>query len=239
VCEELERRGVDTRGVVTHPEGPTGISVILSGTDDRAILTMPGTIGDLRGDLIDLELLGAARHTHVSSYFLQRRLQAGLPARFERIHGVGATTSIDPNWDPTERWDAGLVDVLAATDLFFPNAVEATRVARISEVNEAIVRLRGHGPGVVVKRGDRGASAGVADELLHVAGLAVPVVGTTGAGDSFDAGFLAAWLAGEPIERALAIANACGALSTRATGGVDGQVTWDEAVAALDGEAIA
>jgi sugar/nucleoside kinase (ribokinase family) len=87
---------------------------------------------------------------------------------------------------------------------------------------------------VVAKNGDRGAIAGQQGNVHHVSGLRSVVVDTTGAGDSFDAGFLAAWLAGEPIERALAIANACGALSTRAMGGVEAQATMDEAVAFLE-----
>jgi sugar/nucleoside kinase (ribokinase family) len=236
LCEELDRRGVDTRGIVTSPARPTGVTVVLSGAGDRAILTMPGTIGELRGELIDDALLGDAQHVHVGSYFLQRALQADVPALFERVHEAGGTTSIDPNWDPTERWDGSLLDALAATDVFFPNAVEASRIARISDLGEAVSRLAAHGGLVVVKRGDLGAAAGSRSGHATVTGLSVPVADTTGAGDSFDAGFLAAWLAGEPLERALAIANACGALSTRAMGGVDGQVTWDEALAALEGD---
>jgi sugar/nucleoside kinase (ribokinase family) len=70
---------------------------------------------------------------------------------------------------------------------------------------------------------------------LHtIAGTLIQVIDTTGAGDSFDAGFLAAWLRREPIDRALAIANLCGALSTRAMGGVDAQPTMDEVLAVLD-----
>ena len=234
VCDELERRDVDARGIVTAPDRPTGVTVVLSGVQDRAILTMPGTIAELRADLIDRSLLDEARHVHVSSYFLQRGLQADLPGVFERVHEAGGSTSIDPNWDPTEAWDGGLLHVLEMTDVFFPNAVEATRVAHISDVGEAISRLAAHGGLVVVKRGDLGATAGSRNERATVAGRPVPVVDTTGAGDSFDAGFLAAWLAGEPLERALAIANTFGALSTSATGGVNGQVSWDEAVAALE-----
>jgi sugar/nucleoside kinase (ribokinase family) len=237
VCDELERRGVETQGIVIAADRPTGVTVVLSGSEDRAILTMPGTIAELRADALDASLLDDARHVHVSSYFLQRALQADVLGVFERVHGAGGTTSIDPNWDPTEAWDAGLLDVLGATDVFFPNAVEATRVARISDVGEAIARLNEHAGLVVVKRGDLGASAGSRNERATVAGRSMGVVDTTGAGDSFDAGFLAAWLGGEPLERALAIANACGALSTRATGGVNGQVTWDEAVAALEEDA--
>jgi sugar/nucleoside kinase (ribokinase family) len=84
-----------------------------------------------------------------------------------------------------------------------------------------------------VKNGSRGAIAGEGDRLYRVDGMPTQAVDTTGAGDSFDAGFLAAWLGDETIERALAVANACGSLSTRAMGGVDAQPTMDEALALL------
>jgi len=61
----------------------------------------------------------------------------------------------------------------------------------------------------------------------------VATVDTTGAGDSFDAGFVAAMLGGESLERCLSVANACGALSTRVAGGVDGQPTMSEALGAI------
>ncbi len=61
----------------------------------------------------------------------------------------------------------------------------------------------------------------------------VDALDTTGAGDAFDAGYLASMLAGDPLERSLAIANACGALSTRAVGGVDAQPTMDEVLTLL------
>ena len=69
-------------------------------------------------------------------------------------------------------------------------------------------------------------------EVDHPA-VPVAMVDATGAGDSFDAGFLAAWLDGQPVAEALALACACGALSTRAPGGTDAQPTLDEARAAL------
>ena len=57
----------------------------------------------------------------------------------------------------------------------------------------------------------------------------VAVIDTVGAGDSFDAGFVAATVSGWPLDEALALAVACGSASTRAMGGVDGQPTLDEA----------
>ncbi len=50
--------------------------------------------------------------------------------------------------------------------------------------------------------------------LARAAAIAVDAVDTTGAGDSFNAGFLAAWLDGQPLDAALRLAVACGSLST-------------------------
>ena len=69
--------------------------------------------------------------------------------------------------------------------------------------------------------------------------IAGDVVDTTGAGDSFDAGFLSAFVRGAPLAEALALANACGALSARTSGGTDGQPTMDEALAAIAEGSIA
>ena len=231
--DALSEAGVDTSGIGVDEVMQTGITVVLSGDDDRAILTMPGTIAGLRSELIDPSLLARARHVHVSSYYLQTALAPALPARFDEIHAAGATTSLDPNWDPTGLWDGGLLDLLPKVDVFLPNAMEATRSAHTSDLEGAVRALAARARLVVVKNGDRGALAGEGDTVYRVDGMLTQAVDTTGAGDSFDAGFLAAWLNGEPVDRALAVANACGSLSTRAMGGVDAQPTMDEALALL------
>jgi sugar/nucleoside kinase (ribokinase family) len=229
--DELDRRGVDVKGLVVAPDRSTGLTVLLARPDDRAILTYEGTIGDLRAGSIDPEFLAAASHVHVASYFLQGRLAPDLPALFERVRSNGATTSVDPNWDPSERWDGGVRGLLSHTDVFLPNATEAVHIAGTASVDEAVIALAASAGLVVAKAGPDGAVASRGDELLRAPAPAVDAVDTTGAGDSFDAGFLVSWLAGDPLGRALAIANACGGLSTRALGGVDAQPTIDEALA--------
>jgi sugar/nucleoside kinase (ribokinase family) len=232
--DEIERRAVDVGGLVVEPGRPTGLTVVLARPGDRAILTRPGTIADLHADRIDRGMLDAARHVHVASYFLQDALRPGLPVLFERVRANGATTSVDPNWDPSERWDDGLLDLLRATDVFLPNAQEAIRISGGASEEAAARTLAAHAGVVVVKTGADGAIAASGDGLLRAPAATGETVDATGAGDAFDAGFLASRLAGDPLERSLAIANACGALSMRALGGVEAQPTMDEILELLE-----
>ncbi len=231
--DELERRDVDVGGLVVEPDRPTGLTVVLARPGDRAILTHTGTIAGLRSERVGPGTLDAARHVHVASYFLQDALGPELPGLFERVRANGSTTSVDPNWDPTERWDGGLRELLSFTDVFLPNAEEATHIADAGDPEAAARELAGRAGAVVVKAGGGGAVAAVGDLLVRAAAAPTDAIDTTGAGDAFDAGFLASRLAGDPLERSLAVANACGALSTRALGGVDAQPTMDEVLETL------
>jgi sugar/nucleoside kinase (ribokinase family) len=234
IRDEIRKRHVDVDRLLPHPDLPTGITVVLSTTrGDRAILTSPGTIPMLEGESIDRELFGSARHVHVSSYFLQRALARDLPHLLDKAHELGATTSVDPNWDPEESWDGDLDRVLARTDIFLPNETEALRIAGTDDLDEGVKGLARSARLVVAKMGPDGAVACDRSGLTRAPGLAATVLDTTGAGDSFDAGFLASWLAGDSLARSLAMGNVCGALSTGALGGVEGQPTMDEAVASL------
>jgi sugar/nucleoside kinase (ribokinase family) len=234
MLDALSKRGVDTSGCVVTDAAPTGISVILSRGDDRAILTSTGAMRRLRADVIDAALLARARHVHVSSFFLLRELASDLPTLFGRVHADGATTSIDPNWDPSGAWDGGLLELLRATDVFLPNSAEARALTGLDDIDIAAQALAERGAVVVVKFGEGGGLAISGDEVVRRESIATEVVDTTGAGDSFDAGFLAGRLAGWPLERSLALAVACGSLSTRAEGGTAAQPTLDEALTALE-----
>ena len=234
MLDALQERDVDASVSRIDPDRPTGVTAVLSRGEDRAMLTALGTIDALRGDDVDLDLLADARHVHVSSYYLQAALQPDLPALFDKAHRAGATTSIDPNWDPKERWNAGLLDLLWLTDVFLPNSAEARAITGIDDIDVATESLSERGTTLAVKFGQGGGLAKAGDELVHVEAVPVDVVDTTGAGDSFDAGFLAGRLQGWPINRCLQLAVACGSLSTRAAGGIAAQPTMDEAVSAID-----
>jgi sugar/nucleoside kinase (ribokinase family) len=230
----LRERGVDTSPCLIDPNRPTGLSVILSRGEDRAILTSPGTIADLRGEVLDADLVRSARHVHVSSYYLQERLKPDLPGLFAGAHEAGTATSIDPNWDPSGGWDSGLLSLLDLTDCFFPNSAEARAITGIEDVDIAAEALAEHGTVVAVKFGQGGGLAMSGAEVVRSESIPANVVDTTGAGDSFDAGFLAGRLNGWPLDRCLAFAVACGSLSARAMGGTAAQPTMEEALGALE-----
>ena len=102
MLDEMQKHGVDTGHVIVVPGGSTGLSVILNRGVDRAILTHPGLIPELRAEEIPDSLLHQVRHLHVASYFLQPYLQEGLPGLFEKARSFGLTTSLDTNYDPSE-----------------------------------------------------------------------------------------------------------------------------------------
>ena len=74
----------------------------------------------------------------------------------------------------------------------------------------------------VVKHGARGAFALVDGAVLRVPAPKVKVVDTTGAGDAFNGGFLAALVQGRDVSDCLRLGVRIGSLSTRAAGGIDG-----------------
>ena len=154
--------------------------------------------------------------------------QAGLPALFERAHALGLTTSLDTNYDPSEQW-LGLDHLLAHTDIFFPNETETCSLAGTPDVPLAAQRLARKVKTLVVKLGGQGALAIKDGVRAQTAALAVKVVDTVGAGDSFDAGFMYGALHGWPLDRTLRLAAVCGGLSTRAAGGTTAQATLEEA----------
>ena len=228
--DELATRGIDLRGLTVDPARPTGVTVVLSRPDDRAILTAPGTVADLSATHVDLDLVGAARHVHVSSFFLQTALQPGLPGVLEAAHAAGVTTSVDPNWDPAQEWGGGLLGMLPIIDVFLPNSAEARAITGIDDIDVAAESLAARGGIVAIKFGDGGGMVQRGEEAVRVPGIAVDVVDTTGAGDAFDAGFLAGWLDGWPVERALALANVCGGMSCSGAGGVTAQPDMESAL---------
>src|SRR5262249_20174278 len=125
--------------------------------------------------------------------------------------------------DPAQSWHRDIWRVLDETDVLFLNRTEALALTGARDVRGALKVLSEHVPCVVVKLGPKGAMAVRRGETFTAPGFRVDAVDTTGAGDSFAAGFVSASLRGASIEECLRVANACGALSTRRAGGTAAQ----------------
>ncbi|MFF8286778.1 carbohydrate kinase family protein [Streptomyces albus] len=236
VRDALAARGVDTTALRVDRHLPTPLTVVVTRDEgsggDRAIVTSPGTLAATSEQDVPRGLLASVRHVHAASYFLMPRLARVLPALLRTARFHGATTSLDTNDDPAGRWDPdGLAAVLPVVDYLLPNAAEALALSGRTDATpeQAAELLAAQGPVTVVKNGAAGALAHDGRTLLRAGGPAVVPRDTVGAGDSFDAGFVAANLAGLALPDALELAAACGALSTRAHGGTPAQPTWEEA----------
>jgi sugar/nucleoside kinase (ribokinase family) len=220
-CVDAMREArIDVSAVRRDASLQTGITVALSSQQDRALVTYAGAIGALRQDMITDERLAGCGHLHVSSYYLQDLLRPGLRELFERARGAGLTVSLDPGFDPHQRWGRELVALLPLVDVFLPNEREACAISGESTAQASLHALRNGHTLTVVKLGGDGCIALQDDgSLLAVAAHAVDVLDSTGAGDSFDAGFLHAWRRGMPLRDCLRWGSACGSLSTRGIGG--------------------
>ena len=220
--QRLAEKGVDVACVKRVSGGPsTGVTILLNHQGKRHILTYPGAMFEMSAADLDMPYLASGRHFHLSSLFLHKALQPDLPRIFRQLKAEGLTLSLDTNDDPEDRWDGVLDELLGLVDIFLPNEDEACRISGKTDAESAIEALAKRVPLVAVKCGRRGALVEAAGRRWHVPAETVAPVDTIGAGDSFDAGFLAAWLRGEAPEACAAFGNRTAALSILRPGGTE------------------
>jgi|SRR5438270_7613949 len=226
--EAMVSAGIDVTQVIHDPALKTGLTVSITSPRDRALVSYPGSIRALRAEDVPETAWAGAQHLHVSSYYLQEALRPGCKSLFARARAAGLSTSLDPGFDPGEGWGEDIVETLAEVDLFFPNEVELRAISGGSDVGDALRRLDNGRTRTVAKLGAEGCMTLEGGRPLALPAFRVEPLDTTGAGDSFDAGFLHAWLEDRPLVECLRWGAACGALSTRGLGGTARQAFPDE-----------
>ena len=212
---ELTAAGVRC-AVRTHAGTVTGCVVVLAGRHERTMITDRGAA--LRLDPADVVAAIAAAgsgHLHLSGYPLlhEESRPAGLAALAAAAER-GLTTSVDAaSAAPLRRAGAAaFLRWVRGADLLLCNADEADVLAGPGPAEEQAARLTDHIGNVVVKRGAAGAVWVARDgPLRSVTPARVPMVDSTGAGDAFAAGLLAAWCSGADPQAALAAGAALGA----------------------------
>jgi len=218
-CDRLKHEKIDTSRVIVDAGVKTGITASITGETDRALVTHLGAISQLRASEIPASTFEGFSHLHMSCYFMQTGLRPGFRSTFQQAKAAGLSTSLDPGFDPDEKWGPDLRETLDYVDVFFPNEVELRGISGRSDLELALLGLSNGHTQVVAKLGREGAMALVEGRLVRVPAPLVDPIDTTGAGDSFNAGFLHRWLAGQSVEASMRYGTACGAISTQALGG--------------------
>jgi sugar/nucleoside kinase (ribokinase family) len=124
--------------------------------------------------------------------------------------------------------NAAVRKAISSADVFLPNSQEARSITGSQDIQEALHTLGNLCHLVVIKDGPNGAWAIQDDEVIHEPAIPVKVLDTTGAGDSFSAGFMKAWLDDRPLRECLRWGNIIGGLSTTAHGGSGRVITLAE-----------
>lgn len=196
--------GVDAR-LAVEPELPTGTCLVLVGPDgERTMAPDAGANDALDEEDLSDDLLGEGGHLHVSGYSLLRPgSRAAAQAAIGRASNAGMTVSVDPS--SSALLSAEFLDWADGADLLLPNASEAHALTGDSDPGRAARALAARFGEVVVTLGAAGALWTDGDAVLRAAAVEVDeVVDSTGAGDAFAAGLLAARVAGMSTAEQLA-----------------------------------
>jgi sugar/nucleoside kinase (ribokinase family) len=235
VSATLKRANVDISNILKTSSFLTGITVAFNFGNDRAMITYPGAMNDLGLSDIPDEVLLTASHLHVSSIFLQQKLKPDIAELFRRARKLGLTTSLDPQWDPDEKWDIDLKSLLPYVSVFLPNETEMQRLTRTGKVSDAIEKIKEYSNQVVVKCGVHGCIAwNGTDVVAQPAYLNEHVVDAIGAGDSFNAGFLNRFIQKKPFAECLNFGALTGAVNTTSAGGTGAFPSYEKVMETIN-----
>ncbi|MGZ9586499.1 carbohydrate kinase family protein [Paenibacillus marinisediminis] len=221
ILDEFKQTGIDTRQIKRSEMNNTGISIAVNPQKDRSFITYMGSNQEVNLDQVDLLEITQGRHIHLTGYKGRQNHETFI-ALVKKLKAEGITLSCDTGWDDTGEWYQGVMELMTYMDVFFMNEQEALHYTRTSNILDSIEVLRKYSKHFVLKLGAKGAVACVQGELTYRSGFIVDAVDTTGAGDSFNAGYMYGFLSDKPVEKGLMYGNACGSFSVRSYGGSTG-----------------
>ena len=223
---QLVRTSLEAKGVATHFIGegdtPTGATICMSYGEDRANLTYQGSMDVMGFDQIDKSVFTLSKHIHLSSLFMQSALLRDIHKVLDAAAEHGCTVSLDTQWDPMEKWALDYPKVLPKITVFMPNEKELCALTGKAELEDAIAEVLPCLGGIMlVKCGSKGSLLVKKDgsRKLLPAFLNKNVVDAIGAGDSFNSGFVSAFVKGLSPEECQKTGNLTGAVNTTAAGG--------------------
>jgi sugar/nucleoside kinase (ribokinase family) len=218
IRDEFDAEGLPTDFLVVEGRSLPAVSVALNLDGDRGFVSYWGG-----GEAVEASL--AARALEVVETIDARHLHAQLddePELEARARARGMSVSVDAFDGASWTSPRALHELLRFADVLLANEAEARAMTGVEDTDEALAALAEHCACVVIRRGADGAT-GIADGVVRsLPAEPVEVVDTTGAGDCFNAGFLAGWLAGLPLEHSLTLGVVCGSRAVTDFGGYRG-----------------
>ncbi|MEU6630111.1 PfkB family carbohydrate kinase [Streptomyces parvus] len=222
--EALERAGVRAFLAVDEEVPTATVIALVDAAAERTFLTDAGAVLRLASDDFAPSMLEGVGRLHLSGYLLfapSSRAAALLALRTAVERGV--PVSVDPASAGFlgELGPKRFLEFAEGAELLLPNADEARLLTGLPEPDVAAAELSRWFPRVVVTLGARGAVVAAGGEVIgRVPGTAVrEPVDSTGAGDAFTGGFLAALLAGADEVTAAAEGCRAGAAAVTTVGG--------------------
>lgn len=221
VEQSLRAKKVDTGYLIRTDKYATGATICMNYDEDRANLTYQGAMDAMGLSDINPDIFRNTKHIHISSVFMQSALKRDLMQILRLARENGVTTSLDTQWDPTEKWDLDYREVLPLISVFMPNEKELCALTRSKTVDEAVEKILPYINAAVIKQGSRGSLLLTKDGVRHqqTAMLNTRVVDAIGAGDSFNSGFIAQFVQGASLTDCQRYGNMTGAVNTTAAGG--------------------
>lgn len=196
-------------------ETPTGITVSLVNEEgERALISYLGSMEyfkdyDIKGKW---QLIEECQYLLFNGYFLLPKLNFDVTSKLlAQIQDSGKTTVLDTGWDPSDWPERHIEEIkrfLKYTDIFLPDLVEARAIVGKKNLTEVLNTLVQWGPSTVVVKMDQEGSVAIEDgKIYHQPSFKVKVTDTTGAGDTFNAGFLYGTMNGWDLNKTLQFAS--------------------------------
>jgi sugar/nucleoside kinase (ribokinase family) len=219
LISDLDKYGVEHLNLM-HSGRPTGVVVILvDASGERTMFPDNGANADL--ELSDLPPLDDIDGVYISGYsLLDFRSRDSVIAMIKKIKAAGKPIFFDPTTTGAMKI-VSLEEALswvAMMDGILLNSEEALYLGNAKDLEEAERNLQKYTPLVVIKLGSKGAMGVSGSDSAKVSAVTTSVVDTTGAGDSFAAGFIPQWLETSDLTQALTAGAALAAKCVASVG---------------------
>ncbi len=215
VRSTCEQNGVGTAGIHICPDVTTTTSMVcVSSAGERSFLYYPGSTSEFTLEHINMDVIKSCDIIFVAGAFLLSRFDGEPCAKLMKAaKEMGKFTVMDTAWDFDDVWLPKIKAVIPHLRLFMPSYDEAVKITGRTEINEIADVLFDLGAEtVIIKNGKEGAFICESRECRYQLPtyLSVKPVDTTGAGDSFCAGFLAGLAMDWSYQKSGQFANAVG-----------------------------